>query len=93
MKPTWAGWPELLAVQNEDVESTSDCLYSGQWYRDYRDWRPEIYSTGLTWDVCTPMVSTSAEFAIIDTILTDDKDLWTPAGEENTIWTDVQYPD
>ena len=92
MKPTWSGWPELLEVQKENVESTSPCLYAGHWNHDYRDWIPEVYSTGVTWDVCTPMVETDAEFAMVNTILADNKDLWTPQGQESTNWKPVQYP-
>ena len=92
MKPTWAGWPAVITAQNADVESHSECLYAGIWEQDHRDWIPEMYDTGIAWDRCTPIVSASAEFSIINTIQTNDKDLWTPVGEENTIWTDVPYP-
>jgi len=92
MKPTWAGWPEVLAAQKIDVESTAPCLYIGHWNTDSRDWIPEIENTGLKWDTCVPEVDADAELIMTDKIEAEEYDLWRPVGEESTIWHTVPYP-
>ena len=93
MKPTWAGWPAVIAAQNADVESTSACLYIGRWDTDSRDWIPEVYDTGITWDLCSNIVTADAELTMVDSVLAEEHDLWTPVGEENTNWNQVPYPE
>ena len=94
MKPTWAGWPAVIAAQIADVESTSACLYIGRWDTDSRDWIPEVYDTGITWDYQSPIVPADVTIGIV---LKDDvsnaRDLWTPVGQEDTTWREVPYPE
>ena len=92
MKPTWAGWPEVLATQKIDVESTSPCLYAGHWNTDSRDWIPEVSNTRIRWDDCTPTVNVDAEFRLVEKIHAEEYDLWRPVGEEETTWIKVPYP-
>ena len=92
MKPTWAGWPEVIAAQDADVHSTAPCLYRGRWDGDHRSWIPEVYDTGIVWDLCSPVVNADADFLFNAYINAKETDLWTPVGEEDTIWIDVQYP-
>ena len=93
MKPTWAGWPAVIASQNEDVKSHSTCLYIGKWSTDSRTWIPEVYDTGITWDFCSPIVTATIEFVFSERIYSREGDLWTPVGENSTVWMEVQYPD
>ena len=65
MKPTWAGWPAVIAAQDADVNSHSPCLYIGRWDTDSRDWVPEVYNTGITWDICSNIVSADAELMMV----------------------------
>ncbi len=92
MKPTWAGWPAVIESQNEDVTSHSPCLYIGKWMNDSRSWIPEVYDTGITWDFCSPIVTSMIEFIFSERISSAESDLWTPVGENSTVWTEVQYP-
>ena len=93
MKPTWAGWPEVIAAQNADVESHSACLWVAQWNEvDDVDWVPEITDVGIQWDTCTPNVYADATFGFKTKIKADHRDLWNPVGQENTIWYPVDYP-
>jgi len=92
MKPTWEGWDEVLEAQDADVSSTSPCLYQGHWDHDYRDWIPQILNTGLTWDVCTNVVSADVELSMVNTIIADEHDFWRPKGQESTQWYPVQFP-
>ena len=92
MKPTWAGWPEVIAAQDADVTSHSPCLYRGRWDGDQRDWVPEVSDTGIQWDHCSPLVLADAEFTFYNYISAVETDLWNPVGEEDTLWVDVEYP-
>jgi len=92
MKPTWEGWPDVIAAQNADVESTSPCLYVGQWNHDYRTWIPEVYDAGTPWDECTNIVEADAELSMVNTITSTEEDFWKPKGQENTTWRPVQFP-
>lgn len=92
MKPTWEGWPEVLATQKVDVESVSPCLYLGHWNTDSRNWIPEFSGTGLQWDACTPTVQAESELGMIEKIEAKEYDLWQPVGEESTQWQKVPYP-
>jgi hypothetical protein len=91
--PTWSSWPATIAAQNVDVESTAPCLYRGRWDGDDRTWIPEVYDTGIVWETCAPEVEADAEFTITEEIShAKQSNLWTPVGEEDTKWTNVQYP-
>jgi len=90
--PTWKGWQEVFAAQNADVESTAPCLYQGIWREDHRDWIPQVYDSGLTWDICNPIVNESASLEMTVGVSADMHDLWNPVGEERTTWLPVQYP-
>jgi len=92
MKPTWSGWPEVIAAQNADVESTSPCLYLGQWNHDYRSWIPDVYDTNIFWDDCTNVETADASLSMTNTITSKVEDFWNPIGEENTVWSPVQFP-
>ncbi len=92
-KPTWAGWPALIAAQDADVHATVP-LYIGQWDTDSRDWVPEVYDTGITWDYQSPIVPADVEIGItLKEQLTNAADLWKPVGEEDTLWHTVPYPE
>ena len=92
MKPTWEGWPDVIAAQNADVESTAPCLYMGIWNQDHRDWVPEVMDSGVHWDTCSPIVTGDAELTITATLKAKERDLWEPVPEEDTTWIPVQYP-
>jgi len=93
MKPTWEGWQDVKIAQHTDVESKSPCLYRGRWDGDHRTWIPEVYDTGIIWETCAQEVEADAEFTITEEIRqAKQSDLWTPVGEEDTPWTNVQYP-
>ena len=91
--PTWAGWTDVIAAQNADVHATVP-LYIGRWNTDDRDWVPQVYDTGITWDHESPIVPADVTIGIV---LKDDvsnaRDLWNPVGQEDTTWHDVPYPE
>ncbi len=93
MKPTWAGWPEVIAAQNADVESHAACLWVAQWNKvDDVDWVPEMTDAGIQWDTCTPDVHANVTLDLKTKLKADHRDLWNPTGEEKTLWTPVDYP-
>jgi len=92
-KPTWAGWPAVFAAQDADVHATVP-LYIGQWDTDFRDWVPQVYDTGITWDYQAPIVPADVTIGItLKDGISNARDLWTPVGEEDTLWRDVPYPE
>jgi len=95
--PTWDGWPELLAQQKIDVETHcpegEDCLFQVPWYMLTKpDWVPEMADTGIQWDTVEDPVMISSTFEINSRIAVENRDLWTPVGEEDTEWNPVIYP-
>ena len=96
--PTWDGWPEVLAKQKEDVESTcpdgtKDCLFRVPWFQlTVPDWKPDMESTGIQWNTNKPGIEVEATFALTSRISAKTRDLWTPVGEEDTNWNQVIYP-
>ncbi|MEL0099374.1 MAG: hypothetical protein VW907_07460 [Opitutae bacterium] len=106
MKPTWEGWADVRAAQQEDVTSYSDCLYSGRWTEhddvDWYDWQKVIDLPGQTiypisWDHCVD--EQSADYDLTTRLWLDGNSvmLWNPTTDRqeepyDTIWTPVEYP-
>ena len=91
-KPTWYGWLDVLVAQKADV-SGSGPFYRGIWKNDQRDWIPEVYLTGITWNHLSPEVKGDIEFMmLLEEELSEIRDLWKPVGEEITTWQEVPYP-
>jgi len=89
LKPTWEGWPEVIAAQNADVESHSDCLYRGKWDGDDQNWVP---NHAFPWNHCAPEIYADAELTITERIAASNRFLWEPVQEESTEWIPVDYP-
>ena len=89
MKPTWDGWPEVIAAQNADVESHAACLYRGRWDGDDLPWVPKH---PFPWDYCAPEILADAELSITEKITSSTRFLWEPVSEESTEWHEVDYP-
>ena len=93
MKPTWAGWPDVIAAQNVDVASTGP-LYQYPWNDDDRDWVPDVLDSGIVWS--THEIPTDEDIIIDFQNLTMDAShskLWNPVPiEEDTLWKPVPYP-
>ena len=93
MKPTWAGWPEVIAAQNADVESKSECLFKIRWTGvDDVNWVPEMTGTNVSWDTCEPGITADAIFNAYAKVQSTHGDLWTPVDQERTTWYPVNYP-
>jgi len=91
-KPTWEGWPDVIAAQRTDV-TTPGPKYQGIWENDYRDWIPEVYDTGITWNYVSPEVKGDVDFDMtLEQELSSIRHLWEPVGEEITTWQEVPYP-
>ena len=93
MTPTWSGWPAVIAAKNADVDGTGP-FYPGPWNTDDRDWIPEVYDTGITWNFDSPVVDESVEFVVGPLIMrASQTDLWHPVlPDPDTIWRPVPYP-
>lgn len=93
MKPTWAGWPEVIEAQNADVESKAVCLWILPWDEtDDIDWVPDMTGTEIHWDDCSPLISLATSFEMTARVTSTHGDLWTPVDKERTVWYPVIYP-
>jgi hypothetical protein len=91
MKPTWSGWPAVIAAQNEDVNSYGP-LYQGRWNGDDRNWIPQVYDTMVQWDTEGPSIHVEVEMDMGLTYTNEVGVLWTPIPGEQTTWQPVPYP-
>jgi|TARA_B100001105_G_scaffold252315_1_gene243769 hypothetical protein len=91
--PNWDQWPEIWAVQLEDV-TTPGPKYPFPWLTDYRSWVPEVMDTGFIWTTQGNIID--EDILMMIQKLTDsstESDLWNPAPNgDDTTWQDVIYP-